>query len=218
MKQKVVAGITVGFFLAFPLSFPAMAQQGWYGSIAVGSSRADVDPTQLVITGATANTYGKDETDVGFKVLGGYQFNANLALEGGYVNLGKGSASNTMTAPATGSLNSRFKSDGWLVQAVGILSVGNDFSLFGKLGTIYSTVKTDLTTSGAVVLAPGQAASRKRSEWNVAYGIGAGYRITKSVDVRLDWDRYQDLGNKGCNTCTGESDVDLISVGVNFRF
>jgi opacity protein-like surface antigen len=45
-------------------------------------------------------------------------------------------------------------------------------------------------------------------------GLGAQYNLSKSVGLRAEWERYFEVGD---NT-TGEMDIDLISVGVVYKF
>lgn len=190
----------------------ACAQGSWYGDLSVGRSSVNMT-NDNVITGATAYSFSNEEKSTAFKLHAGYQFNKNFAIEGGYVNLGKFTFTENVTAPAVGSAKASIKADGWDLVAVGIAPLSQDFSLFGKLGTIYSTVNTDITTSGAVTLTG--AANRKRSELNLTYGLGAQYAFNKTVSVRGEWNRFDKLGDR--NT-TGEADVNVFSLGLNFKF
>lgn len=47
------------------------------------------------------------------------------------------------------------------------------------------------------------------------WGIGAAYRFNKQWSLRAEWERFNKLGDENK---TGESDVDLLSVGVVFNF
>ncbi|MDP2822273.1 MAG: outer membrane beta-barrel protein [Sulfuritalea sp.] len=194
----------------------ACAQGNWYGGVSLGAATTSIK-TENVVTGATAYSFTKDERDTGYKLQAGYQFNKNFALEGGYVNLGKFSATENVTAPVVGSVKGDWKADGWNLFAVGIMPLGQDFSVYGKLGTIYSTLKTDITTSGAVFLAAGTPANRKRTEFDWAYGLGVQYDINKALSVRAEWERFDRLGNEGTNA-TGQYNFNLYSVGLNFKF
>ena len=44
------------------------------------------------------------------------------------------------------------------------------------------------------------------------------YNFTKSVGLRVEWERYFEVGSSNFNGGTGEADVDLISAGVVFKF
>jgi hypothetical protein len=61
-------------------------------------------------------------------------------------------------------MNFNWQVNGWTMDAVRLLPFQN-FSLFGKLGLLYSTAKTLRTATGGVPLAPGFA-SPKKSEFN----------------------------------------------------
>jgi hypothetical protein len=52
------------------------------------------------------------------------------------------------------------------------------------------------------------------SDWETSFGFGATYQINKQWGVRAEWERFNNLGDSD----TGESDVDLLSVGAVFRF
>lgn len=178
----------------------------WYVGGTVGSSNLGLKNSDAAFAGATSSS--KSETDVGYKALVGYQFNTNFALEGGYVNLGKGTITN---ASATGGLRSEFKSDGWTLMAVGLLPMRNDFSLLGKVGVYGGTNKVDSISTGT---GPGSG-SFSKTESNLAYGIGLQYAINKAMSLRVEAESFVDLR-------PGDSfekrNVNLYSVGLIYRF
>lgn len=150
-----------------------------------------------------------DTTDTGYKLQLGYQYNPNFAVEAGYVDLGKEKYSATYTG---GSASATAKAAGWNIAAVGIVPLNDQFSLFGKLGLIDAKVETSGTVSLGAASASANASATK---WKPNYGIGATYNFTKTVGMRAEYERFQKLGDS--NT-TGESNVDLLSLGVVVKF
>lgn len=135
------------------------------------------------------------------------------------MNLGKFRATNDATYPGgAGGRALDTKADGWNLFAVGFVPLSGDFSLYGKLGTLYSTTKADLSVTSGVALPAGTITGRKRSEWNWAYGLGVQYEINKTLSVRGEWEHYAKLGNEGNADSTGQFNVNLYSVGLNFKF
>ena len=65
----------------------------FYGGVSAGEARAKVDEpgvaNSLLGANGPASGFSSDEKDTGYKLFGGYQFNRNIALEGGYFDLGK---------------------------------------------------------------------------------------------------------------------------------
>jgi len=181
---------------------PAMAQDaGFYLGGAVGQSRLKDACEGLTIA--------CDEKDTGWKVFAGYQFNRYLGIEGGYVDLGKASASGTITGVGVTG-NAEVK--GWELLGVGTLPIANNFSAYGKVGFF----RWDLDVSATAVV-PGFAVSTSASDdgTDMTFGVGLKYEFTRNVAARLEWQRYNDIG--GSNT-GGKSDVDLFSLGVVFKF
>jgi OOP family OmpA-OmpF porin len=201
--------------MAAGLLVAGAASAQWYGGVSAGVTSTSFDASGLTITGATAFSISKDEKDTGYKIQAGYQFTPNWGVEFGYVDLGKISAVNNMTAPGVGFLRSDGKADGWNAVAVGTLPLSNGFSLLGKLGTIYSTAKANISVGGAVVIPAGTQTSFKKSEWNWTYGLGVQYDINKTLSVRGEWERFDGLRP---SDTSNKLDVNLYSVGLNFKF
>ena len=190
----------------------AMAQTGFYGGAGIGLAKTSVSTESLTITGATATTLTKDESDEGDKIYGGYRAHQNWAVEVGYVDFGKSRATRSMTAPGTGSIAIDASNSGWFADVVGFLPLGgNDFSLIGRLGLIASETRNHLTTTGAVTLAPGIASSSTEKETNWKYGAGAHYEINKTVAARGEVEVYRKLG-------TGNGDAGLFSLNLLVKF
>ena len=77
-------------------AFPAAAQwspiatpHGYIGAN-VGSGRTDfnISPS-FTVPAASVSRTSEDDRDTAWKLYGGYQFSRNLAIEGGYYNLGR---------------------------------------------------------------------------------------------------------------------------------
>jgi OmpA-OmpF porin, OOP family len=195
------------------VSANALAQQedprGFYLGVSAGQSRVDLEDTAQV-TGAGTTTVSNDETDSAFRIYGGYRILRNLAVEAGWADLGK---FRTTIASATGSGTGEIEASGPYVEAVGIIPLQR-FALFGKAGVMYATTDTTLSTTGTFRLAPGVSSTSKESELEFKLGVGGSFSFTRNLAIRAEFERVFDVGTSE----TGESDIDLISVGIVFRF
>ncbi len=196
--------------IASPL---AMAQDsGWYAGANVGQSSAKIDNARitsgLLGSGFNTTSIANDDKGTGYKLYGGYQFNKNFALEGGYFDLGK-FGFNATTVP-NGTLSGNIKLRGLNLDAVGILPITEKFSAFGRVGVNYADARDSFTGTGSVnVLNPNPS----KRDTNLKLGLGLQYALTESLAMRAEVERYRvndAVGNKG--------DVDLVSVGLVYRF
>jgi OOP family OmpA-OmpF porin len=150
---------------------------------------------------------GCDDKDTAYKIFGGYQVNRNFALEGGYTDLGK--ATVNVTGPG-GFVNAEFKANAWEVVGVGMLPVADRFSIFGKIGLYRAELKGTVSSNvlGTTPL------NGKDTNTDLTFGVGLKFDITNNFALRGEWQRYSSLGGSE----VGESDVDVLSVGVAFKF
>ena len=139
-----------------------------------------------------------DDSDVGWKVFGGYQFSKFLGVEGGYVDLGK--VSGTDTSFGLGDVDAEMW--GVFISGVGTLPIGDRFGVFGKIGAAYTDIEVSSSTLG----------SDSDDGVNLTFGVGGFMNILRNLSVRVEWERFQDAGGDA------ELDVDLISVGVAYKF
>lgn len=155
-----------------------------YGGASIGRSDYDF--------GCTAG-FGCDTRETGLKLFAGGRSSEHFGLEVSYVYLGEGN---------------RGGGDTWAqgvnLSLVGILPVSQTVSLNAKVGGIYGWTKTEGN-------APGLATGREDG-FGLSYGLGASIALTRTVDLRLDWDRYR------FDFTTGRDDANLASVGVAFKF
>ncbi|MHB8353058.1 MAG: OmpA family protein [Burkholderiales bacterium] len=185
---------------------------GWYVGGNVGQSKATIDNARitsgLLGSGFATTSMTDDNRDTGYKLFGGYQFNKNFAMEGGYFNLGSFGFTST-TVPA-GTLHGNIRLEGVNLDLVGILPITERFSAFGRVGVIYTESKDSFNGTGSVTaLTPNPS----KSDGNYKAGLGLQYAFNDSVDMRLEAERYRindAVGNRG--------DIDLISVGLVYRF
>ena len=196
------------------LAASAFAQEGGYtyGGLSLGQSRAKIDEPRitasLLASGLTTTSMSRDESDTGFKLFGGYQFNRNFALEAGYFNLGKFGFTST-TVPA-GTLNGRLKLQGVNLDLVGTLPLTERLSAIARVGAQYARTRDTFSGSGAVnVLNPNPSARG----FNYKAGAGLQYEFSPSLLVRAEAERYRindAVGNRG--------DINLYSLSLVFPF
>lgn len=178
--------------LALAASATAQAAD-WYVGGAVGRSDYKVDTT-----GATSS----DKTDTGYKLFAGARLSPNLAIEGGFADLGKATASDGTTS---GSL----KLSALYLDAVGILPLNPQWDVFGRVGLSSSKLKLAGTVGGAT-------GSDSDRSVQAHFGFGGQYNLSKTVAVRAEWERFRGKYDK--NGVSDSGNVDLLSVGVTIGF
>ena len=189
--KKLIAAIAVSL-----ASAPAMAQdKGWYVGGGFGQSKA-----KDFCAGVTTPGVSCDDSDVTLKGMGGYQFTRNFAVDFGFTATGVAEArgpggTDTITAAIAEAT------------AVGILPLGDRFSLFGKAGIYTSMVEREVNT---ILI----RATDDKTNSDLTYGVGVGFLITPKLQLRAEWQRYQDL-DAGT---AGKSDLDLVLIGMVYRF
>lgn len=189
--------------------FALAEDSGWIGGLSVGQATAKIDDdrikARLLGAGLTTTSMSDVNSDTGFKIFAGYQFNKNFALEGGYFDLGKFGYT-AITTPA-GTMDGNIKLRGLNLDAVGMLPLAKKFSVFGRLGLNYAEAKDNFTSTGAVVMLTNPSSSKR--EANYKAGVGAQYDFNEYVGLRGEWERYRindAVGSRG--------DINLYSIGV----
>jgi OmpA-OmpF porin, OOP family len=138
-----------------------------------------------------------DDSDLGWKIFGGYQFSPNFAAEVAYTDLGE-----TKFSDPTDSVT--FRPTAWEAVAIGMYPFPEGFTLYGKLGLYRAETKLDSTFGF----------SEKDSTNDVTFGFGGRYDFNRNFAVRVEWQRYADVGGDNIGT----SDIDIFSVGALWKF
>ena len=92
--------------------------------------------------------------------------------------------------------------------AVANLPLANRFSVFGRLGAYNLRTEMKVTVAGI-------SSSESARNTGVLLGLGAGYDFTGNVGMRVEWEKFNKVGDKDK---TGQGDVGLLSVGLVYRF
>lgn len=188
---------------------------GWYGGLSTGRFQLGIRNGILPATGVTLSNLFKDESGSGYKLYGGYQFNRSFALEGGYADSGRFDAQREVAPPMPGSISSGISTSGFYLGAVAVVPLPSRFSLFGKLGTGYTTSTVSISASGAMLplLTPADL-GRKRSEWSSKYGLGASYEMSNKLGLRFEYERI----NSASDGRIGEANAGVWSLGLTKRY
>lgn len=162
-----------------------------------------------------------DKTDLAFGGVVGYRFIPGFAVEAGYLDLGKldykfsGSVSGSFpkgTNPYGASANFTAKAKGPTLAALGILPLSPAWDVYGRFGLFFS--KTTLTVDLVVSGLPGSASDSANSV-DPLVGIGTAWHVGTHVALRAEYTRFANVGDKDK---TGETNVDLINLGVTYSF
>ncbi|MDO9146529.1 MAG: OmpA family protein [Hydrogenophaga sp.] len=210
LQLMCVAGLST--FLALP----AIAQDTshYYGGVSVGQSRTQTDAAGLstgLVPGVGVINSTTDKKDTAYKLFGGYQFNRNIALEGGYFDLGKNSfSSNIVNGTQAGTLAGESKVRGLNLDLVGTLPFTERFSALARVGVQHAWSKSTASGTGA---GAGVATSSKRDDSGVKVGLGLQYEVSPAVWIRGEVERYRIKNAVGQRT-----NVDVATVSLVFPF
>lgn len=201
--------------------------QGFYFSGGVGQSTVDIskgglddelaflleDDLGLEILDGSSSL---DDSDTALGLTVGYKFSPYVAVEVAYLHLGEASykASGTVSdGLGQFDINARItaKSKGPALSALGLWPINDAFDLYARLGVYFADTDIKATVSDGVdSLSDGVSASSE----NLLYGVGANWNINERWSLRLDYQMFKDVGD---DDKTGETDIDMISLGVFFR-
>lgn len=187
-----------------------------YIGVAFGVSQAaDLDAASinasLASIGLGAAT-SVDDKGTPFKIYGGHRASENFAFEAGYTSFGEFTSNSTIISGGSGSVSGKWSGYSLDLNVLGLIPVGESISLFGKAGIGIWNLDFDISASG-----PGGSLAASESESGVSpiLGFGAMFRLSPVFSVRADWERHFSIGD---SSTTGDSDVDLITVGVQYHF
>jgi len=196
MNRMKTAVASIAFASSLAAAAPALAQQsdkGWYMGVGFGTTTTDIDTSPLTALGATIS--GGDDSDNGFKIFGGYQFNKHLGVEVGYIEFGSFTVTGTRGTPFTAG----FDVSAFTAAAVGTLPLNESFDLFGKAG-LYSW-DASATVSGGGLTAGSATGS------DAFLGIGGRFNINRNFGLQLEVEQY-----------LGEDTITVTSIGVRYKF
>jgi len=146
-----------------------------------------------------------DDTDTAWRIFGGLEMNEYISMEVGYTDLGE--------VKFSGATAGKAESNGMTIQLVGTYAFNPSFSLIGRGGMNildFDVHTTTLDEEDTVV-------TFDEGDTDVAWslGLGAQYNVNKSVGLRMEWERYFDVGDQHT---TGQMDIDLFSAGLVYKF
>jgi hypothetical protein len=134
----------------------------------------------------------------------GYQYSRYLSVEGEVNDIGRVPSDLFGSADSVGS---QFRSSGYGVDTVATLPVWR-LSFYGRMGAYHGEPTLPFAAYSTSLLGDSAA----RNHWR--YGLGVRYDITSALGIRAQVERYSPLGSP----LGTESDADLYSIGVSWRF
>jgi opacity protein-like surface antigen len=182
MKKQVLLAVA-----ALALSGAAAAQT--YAVVAAGTSKHDLD---------CAGAATCDDSGTAVKLLGGYKFNPNFAIEGGYMSFGKSKA-------ADPGLSLNLEVDGFGIGGAFHQDFATNWNFVARLGVARMKTKARATAANLT-------GSDSDSSTQLYGGLGLGYKLTKqlSVGVAYDFTKAEISGEK--------ADVSAFTLGLTFDF
>ena len=204
------------------------AEPGWYGvgfggeSSASGLSQGQVDENLVSIFNSVGLdvvnfTSTLDDSDTGYGLTVGYQLNDHFAFEFAYVDVGSVDYRSTATVSdgvvqGDAELGLESSAHGPVLSVLGILPIGERFSVFGRAGLSLLNAEGTARISLEGI---SERASQSSQKSDPVLGVGAEFSLSKHFAIRLAWDRYFDVGTEDV---IGDVDADLITLGMRMGF
>ena len=177
MKSSIFILAVLSTFTFATQAAPNDGVVGPYARIEVGRSNFNLSSALPQV--------GVDEQGKAVKIFGGYRFNKNFGLEGGYAALGSFREHVTVNGTSVtqdGDARSVFGA------ATGRLPLSESFALQGRLG--FSLGKVSGTN-----LLPDKD-NLMGSKTSVLFGVGAEYKPKSNIALTINYDNYGKLSNK----------------------
>lgn len=212
MKNQTFAGIVGMMALLAGGSAFAGEEMGFYAGGSVGLSLYEDEEDDIAASMAAAGFSGSidtDNTDLGWKLYGGFRFNPYFGTEIGYIDLGEQSVDVSLSSPLVGNVNATAEVNGVSLTGTAGYPILPQAYVFGKLGGYVwdSNVDGGLSVGATPVVSLGD----DDNGVDLTFGIGGTWELVEHVKVRAEWERFQGLGDE-------DTDVDLFSGGIQYDF
>lgn len=176
------------------LSATSSAQDGMgYFGFGVGQAKNDACDAQPSGTSCT------DSKTVG-RIVGGYEFNENFAIEGAYTSLGEGEL-----IAETGPGRAKIDGSAFSISAVGSIPLSDSWALFGKAGMSRWDAEASVTDGF------GDTYSADDDGNDPVYGLGIKW-VEGQYSLRLEYERYELGLADSTDGFFDDQDVDIISL------
>ena len=197
-------GLAFCFLLGLAMLITGQAEAGkLYLGGSVGQSSADITLNDIddgSITGGMV-----DDSDTTYKAFVGFRLFKFFALEADWIDLGMASidatSDGTGTDYAAGPVTATAMVDGYRVSALGVVPLGKRFSVFGRVGYFAWDSSDEITDSVGTI-------ADSDSDEEEFYGAGLMIKFKGALSIRIEHERMT----------LDDTDVDLTSVGLAFRF
>lgn len=163
-----------------------------------------------------------DDNDNAGHIYGGLQISEGLGVETGYVNLG-----DTASYHYSDPIAVKQKTTGITLSGIAKqrLSKASPISAYGKAGVVRWSSETSVTSDNTAL----HGLKVSEDGYSPVLGAGLQYDMNNNLSLRAGWERYYDVGEgseiieynadgSAAKVNTLETDVDVISAGVNFSF
>jgi opacity protein-like surface antigen len=205
--------------------------EGFYVGGGIGQARYD-DSLPGQIRDAYRGNSGYDfvsadmreDTDEAWKVFGGYRFLPWLGVEFAWVDLGEVRSnfvlhSRVPLTNANATIDGLYNIAGPSATVFGELDFTDNVSGIVRVGLFNAQIDYDET--GTAASGRPHRFSHSESDTKTTFGLGLNVRVNPQWDVRLDWDRYQHVGNRFALTEDGNGrfdHIDFVSMSAAYRF
>lgn len=196
---------------------------GTYGASSYDNSSEQMDNAGICKGASSHNqTCNSDDGDKAGHLYGGIQISEGLGVEAGYIDMG-----DTANYHYSDPIAVRQQTTGITVSGVAKQRLGKSSPIFayGKAGVVRWSTETTIASDNPAI----NGLKTTQDGYSPILGAGVQYDLNNNVSLRAGWDRYYDVGEKNeildynsdgtaAQVNTLETDVDVISAGVNFSF
>lgn len=229
-NKGVFAVITAAVMFAGMTSIARAAQPGFYVGGLYGQSDKQVEvasfdlyatsrvfPAPSVQLTVESMSSSVDKSDAGFGFFAGYRFNTHLAVEAGYFDIGsvayRAEARGNITGvPTDAVLRVDTETPGIIASALGVWPLSYRWEVYGRAGALFG--RNEFRAFYDDVEQNPRRGEFTEDSIDALVGVGTSYNFLEIYDLRLEYLRIFDAGDK----TTVEGDVDMISLGVTVTF
>ena len=182
---------------------PAHASEARPGYFGISAGQATVDDF------CDGSEYTCDDSALALRIHGGTELNGFANLEFGYRYIDDLEASGVISGVGVAAaVNGHFVDT---TLQLGMPEAG-PFKVFTKAGLMLWRLNFEAAASNGY-----QTIFVEDDETGVAFrtGLGVSYEVSDTLRLRADWDLLLNVGDE---ETTGESDINVFSVGPEFRF